>query len=168
MSVTEKRNVVHSTFCIERNYEASPERVFRAFADLESKSKWFGGPDPWVIGKREFDFRVGGRELLTGGPQGTMTASTGPANDADCAVEGSRFEARYFDIIPNQRIIYAYDMYVGGRKLSVSLATVEVTAQGKGTRLTVTEQGAYLDGVEDGSQREEGTRWLLDKLGKSL
>jgi uncharacterized protein YndB with AHSA1/START domain len=167
MSVTEKRNVVHSTFCIERSYNAPPERVFRAFADLESKSQWFSGPEPWVIGTRELDFRVGGHELVTGGPKNGK--SNGPiAIEADCAVEGSRFEARYLDIIPNQRIIYAYDMYVGGRKLSVSLATVEVTAVGSGTRLTVTEQGAYLDGVEDGSQREEGTRWLLDKLGRSL
>ena len=167
MSVSEKRNVVHSTFCIERSYDASPERVFRAFADLESKSQWFSGPDPWVIRKRELDFRVGGCEVVTGGPKdGSSIAPL--ATEADCAVEGSRFEARYFDIIPNQRIIYAYDMYVGGRKLSVSLATVEVTAVGSGTRLTVTEQGAYLDGVDDGSQREEGTHWLLDKLGRSL
>lgn len=167
MSVTAKRNVVHSTFCIERSYDASPERVFRAFAELESKSQWFSGPDPWVIEKRELDFRVGGHELVTGGPKNGKTSEP-QSIEADCAVEGSRFEARYFDIIPNQRIIYAYDMYVGGRKLSVSLATVEVTALGSGTRLTVTEQGAYLDGVEDGSQREEGTRWLLDKLGRSL
>ena len=167
MSVTEKRNVVHSTFCIERTYDASPERVFKAFADLETKAKWFSGPEPWVIGKRELDFRVGGHEVVTGGPPSGR--SKGPiAVDADCAVEGSRFEARYFDIVSDQRIIYAYDMYVGGRKLSVSLATVEVTAQGKGTRLTVTEQGAYLDGVEDGSQREEGTKWLLDKIAQAL
>jgi uncharacterized protein YndB with AHSA1/START domain len=167
MSITAKRNVVHSTFCIERSYDASPERVFRAFAELESKSQWFSGPDPWVIEKRELDFRVGGHELVTGGPKNGKTSEP-KSIEADCAVEGSRFEARYFDIIPNQRIIYAYDMYVGGRKLSVSLATVEVTAVGSGTRLTVTEQGAYLDGVEDGSQREEGTRWLLDELGRSL
>jgi uncharacterized protein YndB with AHSA1/START domain len=153
MSSKEKRSVVHSTFSIERNYDASPERVFAAFARLESKSKWFSGPEDWVTDKREFDFRVGGREVLSGGPKG------GPAHT---------FDARYFEILPNQRIIYAYDMYVGERKLSVSLATIVLEAQGKGTRLTMTEQGAYLDGVEDGTQREAGTKQLLDNLGRSL
>jgi uncharacterized protein YndB with AHSA1/START domain len=153
MSVTEKRTVVHNTFCIERNYDASPERVFQAFAQLESKAKWFAGPETWVAHERQFDFRVGGREVLSGGPKGK------PAHT---------FAAQYFDIVPNQRIVYAYDMYVGEQKLSVSLATIELTAQGKGTRLTMTEQGAFLDGVEDGSQREAGTKELLDKLGRSL
>jgi uncharacterized protein YndB with AHSA1/START domain len=153
MSVTEKRNVVHSTFCIERSYDASPERVFQAFAQSESKAKWFSGPEAWVAHKREFDFRVGGREVLSGGPKGKPPHT---------------FEARYFDIVANQRIVYAYDMYVGEQKLSVSLATIELVAQGKGTRLTMTEQGAYLDGVEDGSQREAGTKELLEKLGRSL
>jgi uncharacterized protein YndB with AHSA1/START domain len=153
MGVTEKNSVVHSTFCIERTYDAPAERVFAAFADLESKTKWFSGPSEWLTDKREFDFRVGGREILRGGPQG------GPVHT---------FDARYFDIVPNQRIIYGYDMFVGERKLSVSLATIELQAQGTSTRLTMTEQGAYLDGVEDGSQREAGTRELLAKLGRSL
>lgn len=164
MTVSQQSKIVHNTFRIERTYDASPERVFAAFADPESKAKWFSGPEPWVIYKREFDFRVGGREVVTGGPKG----ETAPSSPADCAISGSTFDARYFDIIPNQRIVYAYDMYVGGRKLSVSLATIELTAQGKSTRLVMTEQGAFLDGVEDGSEREAGTQWLLDKLGKSL
>jgi len=120
---------------------------------LESKTKWFSGPAEWLTDKRQFDFRVGGREVLSGGPKG------GPFHT---------FDARYFDIIPGQRIIYGYDMFVGERKLSVSLATIELQAQGKSTRLTMTEQGAYLDGVEDGSQREAGTRDLLEKLAQSL
>ena len=153
MIAPENRSVVHNTFCIERTYDAAPERVFSAFANLEAKSKWFSGPEAWISDKREFDFRVGGREVLSGGPKG------GPAHT---------FEARYFDIIPGRRIIYAYDMYVGERKLSVSLCTIDIKPHGGGTQLTMTEQGAYLDGVEDGSQREAGTRELLEKLGQSL
>lgn len=153
MTAPENRSVIHSTFCIERTYDASPERVFAAFANLETKSKWFSGPEQWVTDKRELDFRVGGREVLSGGPKG------GPFHT---------FEACYFDIVPGRRIIYAYDMYVGNRKLSVSLTTIDLEPRGKSTHLTMTEQGAYLDGVEDGSQREAGTRELLEKLGRSL
>ena len=164
MSTSQNSNVVHNTFRIERTYDASPERVYAAFADPESKAKWFNGPEGWVSYQRECDFRVGGREVVSGGPQGAPVPST----PADCAESGSVFDARYLDIVPNQRIVYVYDMYVGGRKLSVSLATIELTAQGKSTRLTMTEQGAFFGGAEDGSEREEGTKWLLEKLGRSL
>src|SRR6188508_2060601 len=65
----------------------------------------------------------------------------------------SRFEALYFDVVPERRLVYTYDMFWQGKKISVSLASVEFVAQGKdnaqGTRLIVTEQHAFLDGHED-------------------
>lgn len=148
-----KRSIVHDTFHIERTFDAAIERVFRAFSDLESKVKWFSGPETWVTARRELDFRVGGTEVLSGGPRGGTPHT---------------YEARYFDIVPDRRIIYAYDMYVGERKLSVSLASVELTPQGSRTHLSLTEQGAYLDGVEDGSERRAGTERLMERLAASL
>lgn len=82
--------------------------------------------------------------------------------------EPHTYEARYFDIVPNRRIIYAYDMYVGARKLSVSLASIELTPQGRRTHLALTEQGAYLDGVENGSERRAGTELLMNRLAATL
>ena len=73
----------------------------------------------------------------------------------------------YFDIVPERRLVYAYDMYWQGKKISVSLASVEfVRRQGKRhTKLIVTEQHAFLDGYEDGGSRERGTLGLmLDNL----
>ena len=99
------------------------------------------------------DFRVGGKETSIGGPKG------GPLIE---------FRATYLDIVLDQRIIYAYDMDIDGKKISVSVATIEIKPEGKGTRLKVTEQGAYLDGFDNGDLREKGTHDLLDALGKSL
>jgi hypothetical protein len=59
-------------------------------------------------------------------------------------------------------------MHLNDRKISVSLATMEITPLGNRTRLTVTEQGAFLDGYEDNGSRELGTGFLLDRLGASL
>ena len=152
--MSSRYSVVHDTFSIERLYEASVERVFAAFSSIEAKARWFSGPEHWVTARRELDFRVGGREVLSGGDQ------DGPPHT---------FVAHYFDIVPGRRIVYGYDMFVGERKLSVSLTTIELESAGPGkTWLRFTEQGAYLDGAQEPSQREAGTRQLLDKLGRSL
>ena len=38
----------------------------------------------------------------------------------------------------------------------------------RGTKVTFTEHGAYLDGSDNGREREKGTRELLDALGSEL
>jgi uncharacterized protein YndB with AHSA1/START domain len=148
-----ERSANHATFVIERVYPASPARVFKAFADPVAKASWFGGPDEWNKSRGEFDFRVGGREALSGGPPDGVQHF---------------FDARYYDIVPDQRIVFAYDLHLGENKISVSLVTVEIKPKGTGTRLTFTEQGVFLDGYDDAGRRERGTAELLDKLGASL
>lgn len=140
-----ERNVKHDTFVIERTYNASPARVFEAWADPQSKAKWFATAE-------EFDFRVGGHEI----------ART-PVNGAVYL-----FDALYQDIVPNERIVYSYIMERDQTRLSVSQATIEFQPAGSGTKLTCTEQGVYLDGEDEPKFRFEGTNSLLDKLDKSL
>lgn len=147
------RNVVHATFCIERTYPVPPARTFAAWATAEAKAQWFAGPEGFDCYERSMDFRSGGAERLWGRHPG------GKVSD---------FQARYFEVIPDARIIYGYEMYVDGRKISVSLATIEFKPAGQGTRLVMTEQGAFLDGYDDAGSREEGTRWLLERLGQAL
>jgi uncharacterized protein YndB with AHSA1/START domain len=148
-----ERSVRHATFAIERTYPASRERVFKAFADPKAKAKWFVGPDDWDKSDRKLDFRVGGKETVSGGPPG------GPVHYYNCT---------YQDIVPNERIVTTYDMHLDKARISVSLATIEFKAAGSGTRLILTEQGAFLDAFDKPELREEGTKGLLDQLGKAL
>jgi uncharacterized protein YndB with AHSA1/START domain len=144
--------VVHSSFSIERNYAASPARVFGAFADEASKRRWF------IEGKQveEFsaDFRVGGREKsrfrFLGGAAGAPPKGTPMGNDTT-----------YLDIVPNERIVFAYAMLVGEQRISASLATVQLFPAGKGTRLVFTEQAAFFERSDGAQLREEGWRQLL-------
>jgi uncharacterized protein YndB with AHSA1/START domain len=147
------RSVTHDTFVIERTYPASPARVFAAWADPAIKPRWFGGPEDWGPEEFELDFRIGGREVSRGGPVG------GPIH---------AYDARYYDIVPNERIVYAYDMHIDETRISVSVATVEFKPAGAGTRLTFTEQGTYLDGHDTSAERKHGTGELLDALGAEL
>jgi uncharacterized protein YndB with AHSA1/START domain len=148
-----ERSVTHDTFVIERSYDAAPARVFAAWADPVIKARWFAGPEEWGPTEFDLDFRIGGREISRGGPSG------GPIHS---------YEARYHDIVPDQRIVYTYDLYLDEHRISVSLATVEFKPEGAGTRLTFTEQGAFLDGHDTSGLRRQGTGDLLDALGAVL
>jgi uncharacterized protein YndB with AHSA1/START domain len=150
-----ERTVTHATFVVERSYGATPARVFAAWADRAAKARWFGDDDTTGAAGATYqlDFKVGGREFNRGGPPG------GPVYT---------YEARYQDIVPNQRIVYTYDMHQDETRISVSVATVELKPAGAGTRLILTEQGAYLDGLDTPAQREAGTSVLLDALGAML
>jgi len=46
--------------------------------------------------------------------------------------------------------------------------TIEFEPAGEGTKLILTEQGAFLDGYDDAGSRERGTAGLLDALEMSL
>ena len=65
-----KRFTKHSTFTIERSFAVPPARVFAAFADAKAKARWFVGPDEWEKSNLKLDFKVGGRESVSGGPPG--------------------------------------------------------------------------------------------------
>ncbi|MBL6750261.1 MAG: SRPBCC domain-containing protein [Nevskia sp.] len=147
------RSAVHATFRIERIYPATRTQVYRALTDPEAKSKWFTGGSGYTVLLREMEVRPGGRETLKGRWENGLETT---------------FAAVYYDVVPEERLVYAYDMYMDERKLSVSLATFEIQDADGGTRLVLTEQGAFLDGYDDAGAREHGSGLLLDALGASL
>jgi uncharacterized protein YndB with AHSA1/START domain len=152
-------SVIHETFVIERTYPAAPSRVFAAFASEEAKETWGDtgdlGSAEGADAQKEFDFRPGGRERF------------GFRYDG----KSYRYDALYYDVVPEQRIVYSYEMYMDDVRISVSVATIEFAKSGDGTALTWTEQGAFLDGIdgpEASSLRQGGTAEMLDGLARYL
>jgi uncharacterized protein YndB with AHSA1/START domain len=144
------QSILHATFTLERTYPVTPERVFAAWADPAAKARWFAAADT----EHELDFRVGGRETVH---------RPGHGSEPTLWVESI-----YQDIVPNKRIVYTSNLSANDRLSTISLTSVQIHADGDGTKLVLTEQGAFLDGQEEPSWREKGTSTWLDKLGTEL
>lgn len=150
-----ERSVAHGDFTIERIYPTSPERVFAAWASESAKNQWFGEGDDFLAPTDLYilDFRVGGHERLEGSlPDGRKFS----------------YDGIFHDIVPDRRIIASYDVSINGHRNSVSLMTVDFMDETTGTRLVLTEQGAFLDGLDSNDQRQEGALDSLNKLGEYL
>ena len=145
--------VTHDTFVIERSYEVPVIQVFRAWSDPQLKARWFAGSADALGAGYELDFRVGGHEVNRGGPPG------GPL---------FTYDSEFRDIVPEQRIVYTYEMFADETRLSVSVATVQFHNHEATTQLVLTEQGVFLDGHDTVAQREEGSRGLLESLARLL
>lgn len=143
-----ERSIAHGTFVLERTYPATAARIFQAWADPAIKQRWFGGGQAPEI----FDFREGGREYSEGeGGGATFT-----------------FDVTYQDIVENNRIVYSYQMSMNGKRISVSVAAIELFPDGEATRLTITEHGCFFDGLDNVDQRRAGTEQMLGALGAEL
>ena len=147
-------NVTHATFTIERSYPTTPERVFAAFADPQKKRRWYGeagGKKPEIF---EMDFRVGGSDRTQ--------SRLGPDTPFPGVVLANH--STYQDIQPNRRIVFAYTMSIGDRRISASLATVEFIATATGTDLIFTDQGAFFEGSDGPTMRNQGWNVLAERL----
>jgi uncharacterized protein YndB with AHSA1/START domain len=154
----EERSVTHSTFVIERSYATTPEHVFAAFADPARKRRWVAEDRGMDVEEFEMDFRVGGRERARYRfKEGTPFPGISLANDTS-----------YQDIVPNRRVVVAYTMTLGDKRISASLATFELLPTDRGTDLIFTEQGAFFEGADGPQMREGGWRKLLEKLACEL
>jgi uncharacterized protein YndB with AHSA1/START domain len=137
-------DVTHSTFTLERRYPASVQRVFEAWATPEARQRWMAQG-----AEHAQDFVVGGFE--------TVKAMDGDGRPLT-------YHARYVDIVPNERILMTSTLHTGDQLSTASVTSVELSADGTGTHLVLTEHGMYLPGQEQPQWREQGTAQQLDTL----
>lgn len=145
------RSIAHGHFTVKRSYPHPVARVFHAWSDPAIKRQWYGGPDQ-DDSRRVFEFRVGGREN----------------NFGTVGTQRFALESVYYDIVPENRIVYAYDVKIDDAITSLSVATVEFRTTDTGTDLVMTEHGAFFDGLDSPDERINGTQWVLEELGKVL
>ncbi len=144
-----ERSTEHTTITIERHFKAPLPKVFNAWAIPEHKRQWFGCHEDWKPLESQLDFRTGGSESnRVASPDGVVHA----------------YQARYIDVVQNQRFIYVFDMMLDNVRISVSLATVNFAAEPGGTKMIFVEQVVFLDGYSDNGSRLMGTEIGFDNL----
>ena len=132
--------------------------MFAAFADPVKKRRWFAEGEGFEIEEFKMDFRVGGAEHTR------FRSKDSPAMKGSACTN----DTTYQDIVPNRRIVLAYTMTLGEKRISASLATFEFLPAQKGTDLIFTEQAAFFEGADGPQLRETGWRQLLEQLAKEL
>ena len=143
-------SVIHHTFVIERNYPATPEKVFEALSDPAKRRQWLLAGQNHEVEHFEIDFRTGGRER--------SVSRFGPATPFPGTLLVR--EAEFQDIVPNRRVVFASTMSLGEKHISASLLLpVE-----KETELVFTHQAAYFEGSDGPAMREGGWQKLLGNL----
>ena len=153
-----EQSVIHNTFVIERSYPHPPKTIFAAFSDPAQKRRWFGEGDSHDVEEFTMDFRVGGSEHFRYRfKEGT------PFPGVELASDG-----HYHDIVPNQRIVTSSSMAIGGRRISISLVTIEILPTKAGTDLIMTHQAAFFEGADGPQMREGGWRKLFEQLATEL
>lgn len=149
----QKRSTVYGEFKIEHDYRAPASKVYNMFADKQSKEKWFFKASGDGEAKHTMDFKVGGGEVGSGKFHNGVTHT---------------FKATYYDIVPNERIVYCYEMYLDDKRISVSVATLEFTGEGDNTKLVLHEAGVFLDEFDKPEIRERGSKDLLIAIEEAI
>jgi uncharacterized protein YndB with AHSA1/START domain len=139
----------HDTIVLERTYAAPPARVFQAFANVEARLHWGTPSSATGLVYDAADFRVGGVDISRCGPKGHLIY---------------RVESRYWDIVPDVRIIWSEAVSEGVNRLSISLITVALEAAEGGTRLAFTDQIVAYGSASMIEGSRQGYAAALDSL----
>ena len=136
---------------MERTFDASVDRVFRAWSDPGELAQWAWGS----IGNdvnAEVDLRVGGAYRITTSQPGQETLA---------------FEGTYEDVVPDRRLVYSlhWDAPMG-YEAPDERVTVEFVGRGEQTDMTFVHEGVPHELARD--THEKGWDNTFDILAQLL
>ena len=151
--------LAHETIRLERTFPHPPDRVFRAYADVDERCRWSAPSDDEYVTFEAHDFRVGGTDRFTCGLRVDPTAA------------GTTFggTTRYESIVDDHHIVFTERLVdTEGELVAMSLVSWIVEPVGGSSRLVVIDQVTSVagDGPIDGSRH--GYAAMLDQLDRHL
>jgi len=155
MPDTQTRPTARHELVLERVFDATPDRVYRAWTDPEVLKKWFA-PKPFTTPVAELDVRPGGAStIVMRGPDGTEYPNRGV----------------YLEVVPNRRLV-STDAYVAAWVPSERpYMTIDLTFEDLGdgrTKATYRVSHWTAEAKEDHERRgfHEGWGTCADQLAE--
>jgi uncharacterized protein YndB with AHSA1/START domain len=138
---------VDCTLILRRSYNASVERVWRAWTDANELAQWYVAGDDHVVHFAEANVQVGGSYRVGFAPPGEIPF-----------VE----EGRYLEVVPKRKLVFEEKVSREGKQLFLQVTTVELFENGGRTDVTITCTGV------DTWRTGEGWTPALESLAKYL
>lgn len=140
--------ITKPSLTIKRRFNASPAKVYAAWADPEKMSRWMG-PGDTVAPTVECDLRVGGRYSIA------MRTPDGE----EFSVGGT-----YREVVPNEKLCFTWAWK--GTPERESVVTVTFKPDGDGTLMTLQHEQFFDEGARD--RHNAGWTRTLAKLERFL
>lgn len=148
-----ERSITHSHINLERTYAATASQVFAAWTTLDALKQWAVPVKGWTVEYEAFDPRPGGREIST------FTTPDGQV---------LRNEGTYGDMVPGERLVSLYTMSSDGTRIFSGVLSIELSPEGAGCKLRLTELGCFYDGHDKLENHKLGYGTTLDDLAVHL
>lgn len=147
------QSLTHATLVFGRICAAPVGRVFAAFADPVERASWSCPSGTAAFVYDQVDFREGSVEVFRRG---------------DKSNPQYRGVTRYYDIVPNQRIMLREVVVTQGSKPPITMSTATFAPKGAGTKVIVTAQLTSMtgDNMLDGAKSGYGAS--LDNLVEAM
>lgn len=144
----------HETILLKQEFLASPDRVFRAFVDVEERQKWSAPSDTTAVFIDHSDVRTGGSEATRCGSKDDLRFRT---------------EVRYHLVEENRTICFAETLFEGDKVLMAALVTFDFGEDDEGgTLLALTDQITSFVGPEGIEGHRQGFTATLSNLAHLL
>jgi uncharacterized protein YndB with AHSA1/START domain len=147
-------DIHHETLFFERDFDATPERLFQAYKDPTERQKWSAPTPETVIVIDETDVRTGGREIARCGSAGNLNWT---------------MKVVYHWVTEGRLITFTEELWDGDEVLTVALITFDFQKRGtNGSRLKLTDQITSFVGEGGVAGHREGYTKALANLAASL
>lgn len=117
--------MANNTVKLHRVFAASPEKIYKAFADADAMATWLP-PYGFTCKVHSMDFRIGGKYKMS-----FTNFTTG---------NGNSFSGEYLEIVPNERIKYS-DQFDDPNLPGKMITTITLKEVVCGTEFTAIQEG---------------------------